>query len=281
MDVTLQRIAVGIYLRRLRESAALSPRQAAPMLELSESGVIRLERGQAPVRAHLVLAAASYYGAADHHQRTLSRLVELLDDQTPGARAGSMVPQWLVLYLGIEQIATRIMVLQNQIVPGLLQTRGYADTILSYGVATGEARQELLNMRILRQQLMTGPQAPPLWFILDEAVLRRRIGDRDTMRAQLYHLLAMSATRNITIQILPYHRGGRAAVGGPFSILDIDHPDLEHLVYLEARDGATFYGSAAEAEYRRIFSFSAVEALAPHASHELIQEFAKEYVSIY
>ena len=49
--------------------------------------------------------------------------------------------------------------------------------------------------------------------------LRRPLGGGAVMRRQLQHLLEMTELPHVTLQVVPFKRGGHAAAGGPFSIL--------------------------------------------------------------
>ena len=60
------------------------------------------------------------------------------------------------------------------------------------------------------------------------------------MRKQLEHLLEVTELPNVTLQIVPFKRGGHAAAGGPFSILRFAERDLPDVVYLEQLTSALY-----------------------------------------
>lgn len=88
-------------------------------------------------------------------------------------------------------------------------------------------------LRRARQDVLTRSGAPEFWAVVDEAVLRRPLGGRETVRAQLRHLIEVAELPNITLQVVPFHVGVHAAAGGPFTILRFAEPDLPDIVYLE------------------------------------------------
>jgi len=90
-----------------------------------------------------------------------------------------------------------------------------------------------VGLRLARQALLTRPDPPSLWVVLDEAVLRRPIGGLTVMRAQLEHIIEMSQLPNVTVQVVPFTAGGHAAAGGQFSVLRFGEYDLPDVVYLE------------------------------------------------
>ncbi len=106
--------------------------------------------------------------------------------------------------------------------------------------ASADEIDRRVSVRMKRQHLLTQPEAPELWTVLDEAVLRRPPGGSDVMRAQLEHLLEMTDLPNVTLQIVPFDVGPHAAAGGPFTILRFPEPDLPDLVYLEQLNSATY-----------------------------------------
>lgn len=160
------------------------------------------------------------------------------------------MPSWLETILGLEEAASVIRSYQVQFVPGLLQTPDYATAVTSLGTAQGSAReiQRKVELRLRRQKLVTRADAPQLWFVLDESVLRRPMGGRPAMRAQLKLLIKVSALPNVTVQVAPFDSGGPAAAGGPITILRFQEPDLPDIVYLEQLTSALYLDKRADVE---------------------------------
>ena len=104
--------------------------------------------------------------------------------------------------------------------PGLLQSEDYARTLVaasSPGVARpGDERSIGYRMERQRQAKVHRPR---LWVVLDEAALRRQVGGPEVMRAQLEHLVRLSAESEIFLQIIPFTAGAQIGVELPFAIL--------------------------------------------------------------
>jgi hypothetical protein len=146
-----------------------------------------------------------------------------------------LLPNWLQSYLDLEASAVRIRSYEVQFVPDLLQTEQYARAVvqLGYGHASRKEVNRRVALRMIRQRLLTRPDPPQLWIVMDEAVLRRPVGDRRVMREQL-DALAHACTRpNIRLQVLPFGAGGYAAGAGAFTILRFPEPDRPDMVHLE------------------------------------------------
>src|SRR5260370_21415611 len=116
---------------------------------------------------------------------------------------------WVIRALGV------------QLVQGLFQTGAYARAVTLLG-NTGAAADEIdrrVGLRLKRQDLLTGPRPPQVWAVLDEGALRRPFGGQAVMRGQLNRLIAASELRHVTIQVVPFSRGGHAAAGGALTRL--------------------------------------------------------------
>ena len=124
-----------------------------------------------------------------------------------------------------------------------------------------------------RQQLLTQPEAPELWAVLDEAALRRAPGSRQVMRAQLEHLLQITELPNVTLQIVPFHAGPHAAAGGPFTILRFSEPDVPDVVYLEQLNSALYLDQPDDVVgYMTVMNQLCVQAETGTASRAILSE---------
>jgi hypothetical protein len=144
--------------------------------------------------------------------------------------------------MGLEEAAVRIRTYEIQVIPGLLQTEDYARAIISQALERRPADEidRWVSVRLQRQRVLTRPNPPRLWAVVDEAALRRQIGGREVMRGQLEHLLAMAKLPNVTLQLMPFHAGGHPAQGGAFVIFRFADPDLPDIVYLEQLASALY-----------------------------------------
>ena len=109
-----------------------------------------------------------------------------------------------------------------------------------------------------RQSLLNADEAPHLWAVVDEAVLRRPLGGIPAMRKQLRHLLEMTERPNVTLQMVPFKLGGHAAAGGPFSILRFAEPDLPDVVYLEQLTSALYLDKREDVDHYHVVDGAAL-----------------------
>ena len=169
---------------------------------------------------------------------------------------------------------------ETHLVLGLLQTPDYARALLH------AERPELLpheidrlvELRIRRQEILTRTDPPPptLWSVMDEAVLRRQIGGRETMHAQLQQLIERSKLPNVTLLVMPDDLGAHAGLDGPFAIFQFE-ASARPVVYVEGQAGNLYLEK--DDDLRRCqqtMNHILAAAPGPERSLALIRQVAKE-----
>jgi len=277
---TVRRILLGSQLRRLRESKGVSRQEAGYVIRASESKISRLELGRVSFKERDVADLLTLYGVTDEAER--EALLQLARDaKAPGwwHRYNDVLPKWFQAYVGLEEAAAMIRTYECQFVPGLLQCEEYARAVIRLGNA-GAPEQEIedrVTVRMQRAQRLHGPNAPRLWAVLDEAVLKRVIGGPSVMRSQFEHLIAMSKLPNVTIQVMPFRFGGHAAEGGAFSILRFPEPDLPDVVYVENLVGALYLDKRDDVDtYLQAMERLCVDSETPERTIEMLDELLRK-----
>jgi hypothetical protein len=240
---TVRRILLGSQLRRLREAREITRDQAGYSIRASESKISRMELGRVPFKERDVADLLTLYGLTDEAER--APLLALANAASvPGwwHRYGDVLADWFQPYLGLEEAASIIRTYQVQFVPGLLQAPGYAQAVITAGHPDAPADEvdRRVAMRMARQKVLTRPDPPRLWAVIDEAALRRPIGGTGVMRAQLQALIEKIRLDNIIVQVMPFRFGAHAAECGAFSILRFPEPDVPDVVYLEHLTSAIY-----------------------------------------
>jgi transcriptional regulator with XRE-family HTH domain len=241
---TAVRILVGAHLRRLREKRGLTRVEAAESIRSSESKISRMELGRVGFKERDVVDLLSLYGEDDEQERAA------LLDRVREANAPSwwrsysdIMPNWFPRYLGLEATATLIRTYEPQFVPGLLQTEDYARAVvpLAPAVKHQDVVARRVKLRLERQQLLTRPDPPKFWAVVDEAALRRPVGGVRVMRDQLEALIGIvTKMPHVRLQVLPLAAGAHVAGGGSFTILRFPQRDLPDVVYLEQMTSAMY-----------------------------------------
>jgi transcriptional regulator with XRE-family HTH domain len=276
---TVLRMILGSQLRRFREEAGVSPEQAGYEIRASRSKISRMEHGRVGFKSRDVDDLLTLYGVRDEPVR--ARLLSYAQQaSTPGwwSKYEDVLPGWFEEYLGLEGAASVIRTFELQFVNGLFQTEAYARAVTSLGDKTAPAEEidRRVSVRLKRQSLLASPE-PQVWSVMDEAVLRRPVGGREVMRAQLAHLVEVADLPQVTIQVVPFAGGGHAAAGGSFSVLRFGEPEVPDIVYIEQLTSALYLGSRQDVDhYLEVMDNLSAQALPPARSAAFLAEIAKE-----
>jgi hypothetical protein len=277
---TVRRLQLGARLRALRLANGVTREQAGWTIRASESKISRMELGRVGFKERDVTDLLKLYGIEDpaEHERLLA-LTREANAPSWWQAYGDVLDTWFQNYLDLEQAAELIRTYEVQFVPGLLQTDAYARAVIRLGhdnAGPGEIDRRA-KLRMTRKEMLRRPDAPRLWAVLDEAVLRRPIGGYAVLREQIMSLLEDCDSPAIRLQVMPFKSGGHAAAGGAFSILRFPHEELpdvvyiEHLtsgLYLDKRDEVDHYSAA----IGRLF----IEAEPPGQTPDLLLNILRE-----
>lgn len=277
---TALRIALGAQLRRLREERGLSTEEAGYAIRGSHSKISRMENGRVGFKERDVADLLTLYGVTDGELRE-SLLAMARQSNTPGwwHQYGDVLPDWFLVYIGLEQAATLIRTYEVQFVPGLLQTEDYARAMIRSARPdfTPDQVEQRVRVRLARQSLLTQDDPIDLWVVLDEAVISRPVGGDAVMRAQLERLVEAADLPNVTLQVLPFEVGAHAGMDGTFAILGFPEPGDPDVVYAENATGGLFLEKRDELQtYIFIFDHLRAAALRPEESVALIAKMAEE-----
>ncbi|GAA0332818.1 helix-turn-helix transcriptional regulator [Streptomyces blastmyceticus] len=179
----------------------------------------------------------------------------------------------------LEGLADTIREYAPLFVPGLVQTEAYARAVFLAGQPhlTDDEIDTRVAARLERQRLLDDPTKPLLWLVLDENVIRRRVGGAAVMSEQLTRVAALTRKRRITMQVLSIHVGV-PAVGAMLSLMTFK--DAPPLAYSEAAHSGNLLDDPARVTgLERAYDLVRAHALPPDASLTLIESVAEEYAN--
>ncbi|MEU6488379.1 helix-turn-helix transcriptional regulator [Streptomyces sp. NPDC046887] len=202
-------------LRLLRAEKKVSLRQLGERLGWDWSLFGKMEKGQTIGSPEVVEALGLYYDCP-----LLLALWEL------AAADKTQFKEQYQRYMTLEAEAVSLWHFAVSVLPGLLQTPGYAREVLAAGGLKGKQLNQQVEARDSRRDLLEGENAPPFRTILSESVLRTRLRNMNEWRGQLQHLLDMSERPDVAIQILPFS-------AGPYGL------DSTDVMFLRLTDGRT------------------------------------------
>ncbi|MFF1699025.1 helix-turn-helix domain-containing protein [Streptomyces sp. NPDC058257] len=275
---------LGDELRRLREASAMTTTASAEVLDCTKGKISRIENGHVPVRSPDLIALMTAYGVEDAQTRerlsTLARRANRRRREGWWHQYASVLGDTYRDQIEMEAICDSVRTYQVHLVPGLLQTAEYgrAVTVASRAWQTPEEIDQFVQVRLARQQRLTGDAPMELWAVLAEGVLRQQVGGEAVMRDQLEHMANLAEQPNITVQVLPFSRGAHSSMFGPYLLLSFPQVASLDLVLTETPAGNIWTeGESEVAHYRTLFDDARTTALPPTESLSLIHRIAKEY----
>jgi transcriptional regulator with XRE-family HTH domain len=277
---TVPRMILGNQLHRFREAAGISPDRAGYEIRASRSKISRMENGRVGFKERDVADLLALYGVTD--EETRARLLALARQaNAPGwwSKYDDIMADWFEEYLGLEAAASVIRTFELQFVHGLFQTEAYARavTLLGNTAAPTEEIDRRVSLRLKRQDLLTSPEPPQVWSVIDEGALRRPVGGTAVMRAQLKRLMEDAELRQVTVQVVPFNRGGHAAAGGSFTVLRFGDADVPDIVYLEQLTSALYLDKREDVDhYLEVMNQLSAEALTPAETTRFLAEIIRE-----
>jgi len=274
---TLRRRELGARLRELRLGRGLTVEQVSELLLCSPSKVSRMETGHRGATLRDVRDLCQIYGLTDTSQ--VEYLMGLVREAKQQAWWQSYDLDYAT-YVGLEQAATILSYYQSTIVPGLLQTLGYARAMHEGSMPaefTPERADKLIEVRMRRQQVLTRDPPLQLRVVLDEAVLHRVVGGPGVMADQLRHFNTIAKHRNVTLQVIPFSIGAHPAMENMFNIIEFGDV-APSVVYVEGLMGWLFLERENDVRrYAQVFKYLCEVALDPKDTIELISEVGARY----
>ncbi|MFE3553982.1 helix-turn-helix domain-containing protein [Streptomyces sp. NPDC059193] len=287
----VRRRKLGEELRALRDRSGLTSGEAARIAGWHQSKISRIETGRSGVKPEDIRLLLDVYGeiVSPEQRALLEALSASAAGPGPGGDTGrgrhwwhdyrGLLPQEYRDFISLEAGARSARTVELSVVPGLLQTAGYARAVTraALGGLPEPKVDALVEVRLARQKVLRADPPLELSAVLDEAVLRRQIGGPGVMAGQLRHLVEVGRLPQVRLQVLPFSVGGHLGLTGPFvifsfpNIADLDVVVLDHLtssLYLERKEDLEAYSAA----FRTIQE----HALPPQDSSDLISSLADD-----
>lgn len=277
---TVRRRRLAGELIRLRVSSGKTREQVAELLDCHVAKISRIETGRSGVRVSDLRKMLEFYGATGDDVEALVALTQQAGQRGWWQPFSDVLPQGFDAYVAFEQVAQKVATFQALLVPGLLQTEAYAHAVSqAWWPTTGPGEMEQrIRVRLERQQILTrGDDAPLVWAVLDEAVLRREIGSNETRREQLRRLLEVGELPNVEVQVIPFSSGPHASLDGAFGILTFPDARDQAVVHLETLVGSLFLEETREVDrYSLVFDHLRASALGRPETTALIEQMIRE-----
>ena len=267
-----------IELKRFREQAGLTGEQVAEQMGWSVAKVYRIEGDKVRVLPRDAQRLLTLYGIGGEQAEAVMELARAARAKDWWHQYSGAIPEWFQFYVGLEAAASAMQEYCAELVTGLLQTEAYARAVMAAAARSdAEEMDRQVAVRLERQKRLTAPDAPSLWVVLDEAVLRRQVGGPAVMAGQLAHIDQMAGQANVTVQVLPFTAGAHPAMLGSFTLMQFPDPADKDVVYLEAETGALYLEKPQDVRrYSLMIDYLRAQALGPAESRALIAQLAQQ-----
>ncbi|MEU1755841.1 helix-turn-helix transcriptional regulator [Micromonospora matsumotoense] len=277
---TLRAQWLGQQLRALREERGMTLKLVSEHLQRDMSALGRYERADWPIRRGDVVALLDLYGF--HHAAERARLLALAEDVWRTDRwdedYGDVVDSSFIEYPWLEGRADKVCCFHMTLVPGLLQTRAYAEAVIR-NTAEPEASESMINrwveLRLSRQEVLSKERPLTIQTVIDESVVRRRVGGAQVLRDQLAHLVKLQALPQVRIQIMPSSVALHQGLDGTFWIFHLPEP-YPAVAYVESLGGRLYMESPKAERFLRAYDRLSKSALGKDESTALMGAIAKE-----
>lgn len=245
---TVLRMILGRRLQERRQNAGASLEAAAKALRVTPLTVRRLEKAEVALKPLYVERLLEKYGADAQEIEEFVALAEQANAPGWWYAYRDVLPSWFSAYVSLESGARTLRTYEPHYVTGLLQTHAYARGVLRGGFPN-DGEDELdrrVDLRLRRQSLLDGPDAPTLWVVMEEAVLHRVVESPEVMRDQIDALLGAMERDHVSIDVVPFTAGAHVGVCAPFTYFRFQEPELPDVVYSEILSASVYLDQRAD-----------------------------------
>jgi len=237
----VQRRRLRAELRRARLGAGLTQEQVAKAMDWSLSKLIRIENGTtAGISTNDLKAILLHYNITDEARTAeLLALARTSRERSWWSAYRDVAPPRLIQLIEYEEAASTSRNFQSFVIPGMLQTAEYARASIEQLAPNMPAAQvdPRVEIRMKRQELLKRVDAAEMFFVVDEAVVRRLVGGKDVMRQQLMRMIEVADMPNVTIEVVPFSAGVLQGMQAPFVIHEFPDAADDDVLYQEIPSG--------------------------------------------
>jgi transcriptional regulator with XRE-family HTH domain len=267
-------------LRRARLEGELTQEHVASVMDWSLSKLIRIENGSVAISTNDLKALLRFYEITDEKRTAELLALARASRERSWWSTYPGIPKPLVQLIEYENAAYMSRHYQDLVIPGLLQTTDYmrASTRQLAPDMTPSQVDTVVEVRVKRQELLKRAEPPLLFFVLDEAVIRRIVGGKDVTRRQLQQLTEAADMPNITVEVVPFAAGLVPGLQAPFVIHEFSDAADDELLYLESPRGDVLSRDDADEilTYREDFERLRQASLGPEGTIDFLREVIAE-----
>lgn len=251
----------GAFVQGLREHAGFTREEFGPLVQFSKHTIESIELGRRMPDKDFVERAELALGGTGALRRGFGHLT-----RQPGLAA------WFRKWARLEREAVSLGTYECRLIPGLLQSEGYARAAFGNRIPplSDEQLEAQVAARMERQRVLRERPNTSFSFVMDEHILRRRLGGTEVTHGLLDHILTYTQLRNVSVQIMPTDTECHAGLDGPLALLET--PDGRRLAYSEGQESGRLIAEPKEAAVlHQRYATLRSQALSPLGSVGLLE----------
>ncbi|WP_043659899.1 helix-turn-helix domain-containing protein [Nocardia thailandica] len=277
---TVARWELVLRLRELREQRGYDSASFARRVGFTPANWSHVENGRRMLTAATITPVLDLLDVTAEERAELVALLEASKQRGWWAKSAALIGPELQRLYGMEAGAQSVRSYDSLLVPGLLQTESYARALISTDVMIRPVQvEQLVALRMRRQQRLRGAGPLELTAVVGEAVLRQQTGGPEVLRGQLEHLAALLRDLDtVEVRVIPFTARAGAVLGGSsFHLIDFATEQLPTFAWAES---AVFGGAVDDEEQVRDLRFAYQRALDQSLSRADSLALIREYASV-
>lgn len=260
LSPTVARWELVIRLRELREQRGFDSATFAGRVGFTPANWSHVEKGRRVLTPNTIGPVLELLDVSESEREELLALLQASKERGWWAKSSALTGPELQRYYGMEYGADSLRSYDSFVIPGLLQTEDYARALISADVMIRPVQvEQLVTVRLRRQQRLRGPDRVDLTAVVGEATLLQQIGGPKVLRGQLEYLVdLLQELDTVEVRVIPFSASAGAILGGAsFHLLDFAGETLPTFAWVES---AVFGGAVDNPEQVRDLAFAYVRA---------------------
>lgn len=229
-SVQAARAELAARLREIRLETELTGKALASRAGWHRTKVSQIEHATRPPSKSDILTWCRVCDAADEAEDLIARLRDVQGGYVEWKRLQRTGLRRLQETAQAEFDECRhLRAYCSRIMPGLLQTAAYTSALLGSIQRFRELPDDVeaaVAVRMGRQRVLTRGDHR-FAFLIEESVLRYRLGDAETMTGQLGHLLTVMTLPSVVLGIIPFARTRTTVPRPDFTMFDAENVQVE------------------------------------------------------
>jgi transcriptional regulator with XRE-family HTH domain len=277
MRPTVRSRRLGSRLGKYRKESGLSGTDLATQVGIHQASWSKIESGKATLSPSVLARTVEVLNIPADAAAQLDTLRSKANEPGWWQDYGDILAEAVQMLIELEAEASWIRTYEGQVIPGLLQTRAYAERIItavSPHIRVADI-DRYLELRMRRQKRLD--EGLRLTAILGEAAIRQQIGGPDILREQLRHINRVVREHDVTVQVVPFAADAHAALGDSFVIIQWPDETDPDAVYVDGVTSWTVHERRGVIRsYLHAMASVQSQALPPRESLDLIHDVIKD-----